>query len=165
MGHWNSIHRNNVLLHGNGKRTPVLVHGDGYDQTMWQWLEAPSRRRPADPVRRIRVRRLRPVGRRCRPAQPAGKLCRGSGRDLRGAHLHDGTLAGHSVSALIGRMASIAAPARIARLVMVCPSRCFFNVPGYDGGFEHCDFRNSSPKWTATISAGQTPCHRPIRRL
>ena len=56
----------------------------------------------------------------------------------------------------MGLMASIAAPARIARLVMVCPSRCFFNVPGYDGGFEHCDFRNSSPKWTATISAGQT---------
>lgn len=48
--------------------------------------------------------------------------------------------AGHSVSAMIGLIASMDATKRIAELIMVCPSPCFINdLPDYEGGFEKSD--------------------------
>ena len=43
---------------------------------------------------------------------------------------------GHSVSGMIGALASIEAPERFERLVMINASPRYLNAPGYEGGFE-----------------------------
>lgn len=49
-------------------------------------------------------------------------------------------LIGHSVSSIIGLLASIKKPEYFSKLVMVCPSPCFLNLPpDYFGGFEKED--------------------------
>jgi sigma-B regulation protein RsbQ len=54
--------------------------------------------------------------------------------------LHDVIFVGHSVSSMIGLIASIQKPAFFSQLVMVCPSPCFLNFkPDYMGGFEKAD--------------------------
>lgn len=50
---------------------------------------------------------------------------------------------GHSVSGIIGLLASLQAAEYFAGHVMVCPSPCFLNVPpDYEGGFEHQDLQD-----------------------
>jgi len=57
--------------------------------------------------------------------------------DLR---LKDVIIIGHSVSSIIASIAAIDMPDRISKIVMVCPSPCFLNIPpDYEGGFERCD--------------------------
>jgi sigma-B regulation protein RsbQ len=47
---------------------------------------------------------------------------------------------GHSVSSVVGMLASIREPELFARLVLVGPSPCYFNdPPDYRGGFEWAD--------------------------
>ena len=46
---------------------------------------------------------------------------------------------GHSVSAMIGMLAGIEAPERIAAQVMVGPSPCYINDGDYVGGFTRAD--------------------------
>jgi sigma-B regulation protein RsbQ len=46
---------------------------------------------------------------------------------------------GHSVSAMIGMLADLGSPGRIAGHVMVGPSPCYVNEPGYVGGFGRGD--------------------------
>ncbi|WP_311136480.1 alpha/beta fold hydrolase [Hymenobacter cellulosilyticus] len=53
--------------------------------------------------------------------------------------LQDVVFVGHSVSAMIGVLAAIREPARIARLVLVAPSPRYLNDAGYNGGFEADD--------------------------
>lgn len=54
--------------------------------------------------------------------------------------LKDVTIIGHSVSSIIASIASIEMPEIIKKIVMVCPSPCFLNVPpDYEGGFERSD--------------------------
>jgi sigma-B regulation protein RsbQ len=48
---------------------------------------------------------------------------------------------GHSVSAMIGMLASIEAPERFARLLHIGPSPCYVNDAGYVGGFERKDIQ------------------------
>jgi sigma-B regulation protein RsbQ len=49
--------------------------------------------------------------------------------------LHDVVFVGHSVSAMIGVLASIREPERFARLVLVGPSPCYVDRDEYVGGF------------------------------
>ncbi len=53
--------------------------------------------------------------------------------------LHDVVLVGHSVSAMIGALATIATPERFAGLVMVSPSPRYIDDQGYVGGFNRSD--------------------------
>ena len=54
-------------------------------------------------------------------------------------NLRDAVFVGHSVSAMIGALASIRDPDRFRELVMVGPSPRYINEPGYQGGFERED--------------------------
>ena len=54
------------------------------------------------------------------------------GRELR---LSNAIFVGHSVSAMIGALASIKAPGMFSDLVMVGPSPCYVDKDGYVGGF------------------------------
>lgn len=54
--------------------------------------------------------------------------------------LNDVIFVGHSVSAMIGALASIRRPDFFSRLIMVGPSPCYINdPPHYTGGFERAD--------------------------
>lgn len=139
MMHFRSIRRNNVTVRGDGEQTLVLAHGFGCDQNMWRALEphldgfrlvifdytgsGRSDLSQFDPVRHSQLEGF---------AEDLGEIC--DALDIRNA-----TLVGHSVSGMIGLMAAIARPERFSKLVMVCPSPCFLNLPGYTGGFERED--------------------------
>ena len=56
------------------------------------------------------------------------------GREL---ELHDAVFVGHSVSAMIGALASIKAPGMFSELVMVGPSPRYVDDGSYVGGFSH----------------------------
>lgn len=51
--------------------------------------------------------------------------------------LKDIIFVGHSVSAMIGMLASIKAPTLFSKLVLIGPSPCYINKEGYIGGFDH----------------------------
>ena len=53
--------------------------------------------------------------------------------------LQDVTFVGHSVSAMIGTLASIQEPSRFAALVLVGPSARYLDDEGYVGGFSEAD--------------------------
>jgi sigma-B regulation protein RsbQ len=46
---------------------------------------------------------------------------------------------GHSVGAIIAMLAAIQAPQHFAKTVLLAPSPCYLNEPGYYGGFERTD--------------------------
>lgn len=54
-------------------------------------------------------------------------------------NLHGAVLVGHSVGATIAMLAAIAAPQHFAKTVLLAPSPCYINEPGYYGGFEWAD--------------------------
>lgn len=129
-------HRNNVHCAGDGPATILFVHGYGCDQEMWRFIY-PSF---AD---RYRVVLMDLVG---------------SGNSDLSAYDRDkyGTLhghaedvldvidlyakspvifVGHSVSAMIGMLATIVSPDKFAAQIMVGPSPCYLNDGDYIGGY------------------------------
>lgn len=137
----NILHRNNV--HVTGSAGPVLVyaHGFGCNQHMW------DRVTPAftDTHRQVLFDY---VG--CGQSDPTAfdatryASLNGYAQDL--IEVCDAlalqgkvTFIGHSVSGSIGMLASIARPELFDRLIMIGPSPCFLNQPGYTGGFERED--------------------------
>ncbi|MFY9920753.1 MAG: alpha/beta hydrolase [Mycobacterium sp.] len=53
--------------------------------------------------------------------------------------LRDVVLVGHSVSAMIGTLATISDPTRFAKLVLLTPSPCYIDDGDYRGGFSRAD--------------------------
>ena len=134
--------RHHVNITGQGSRTLLFAHGFGCDQQMWRFIapafEADHRVVLFDHIGcgksdllaydELRHRRLEGY------AQDVVAL-------IEGLDLRDIVFVGHSVSAMIGLLASIQCPERFARLVLVGPSPCYLNDPadGYVGGFERAD--------------------------
>jgi sigma-B regulation protein RsbQ len=114
----------------------MFAHGFGCDQTMWQ------------PVARSFERDFRVVlfdyvghGRSDLSAYSAERYTtlEDYARDVveigRALDLHDGVFVGHSVSAMIGALASLKVPGMFSELVMVGPSPRYIDEEGYRGGF------------------------------
>lgn len=135
------LKRNNVSVFGSGEQTILLAHGFGCDQNMWRFV-------PSELATHYRVVLFDYVGSGSSdiPAfdvERYGSL-EGYAADIvdicQALELKDVTLVGHSVSSMIGLIAAIKAPEHFVKLVMVCPSPCFLNVPpDYHGGFDHAD--------------------------
>ena len=132
--------RNNVHFSGRGEKVMVFAHGFGCDQTMWRYV-APAFEGD------YQVVLFDYVG--CGKsdwsawdAQRYGSL-RGYAQDvldvLEAFDLRDVVFVGHSVSSMIGMLASIEAPERFSRLVQIGPSPCYVNDGDYVGGFERKD--------------------------
>jgi len=51
-------------------------------------------------------------------------------------HLREAVLVGHSVGAIISLLAASVAPEHFGQVVLLTPSPCYSNEPGYYGGFE-----------------------------
>ncbi|MFT3923246.1 MAG: alpha/beta hydrolase [Myxococcales bacterium] len=132
--------RNHVQVLGVGKQPMVFAHGYGCDQNMWRLLLPEF----ADRYRMI-LFDLVGCGKSDLSAydrQKYGSL-RGHAYDVLEIldELDCGPVVfvGHSVSAMIGLLAGIAAPGRFSAHVMIGPSPCYVNEGDYVGGFSRAD--------------------------
>jgi sigma-B regulation protein RsbQ len=132
--------RNNVHVSGQDGATLLFSHGFGCDQTMWRFLA------PAYEDRfRVITYDLVGSGRSDLVAYDRTRYAslHGYAADLLQILDEFATgpviLVGHSVSAMIGMLATIADPGRFVAQVMVAPSASYINDAGYVGGFERED--------------------------
>jgi sigma-B regulation protein RsbQ len=135
--------RNNVKVEGAGPATLVFAHGFGCDQHMWRKLS------PAYGGR-YRCVTFDLVG------SGASDLTAYSYQKYDSLQGYAGDLlevieefgegpvifVGHSVSAMIGVLASIQKPGAIAAHIMVGPSPCYINDGDYEGGFTREDIES-----------------------
>jgi sigma-B regulation protein RsbQ len=130
------LERNNVHVEGSGEPCMVFAHGFGCDQTMWRFLA------PSFTMRhRTVLFDLVGSGESDYSAYDRAKYgsLQGYADDL--IEIIDAcasdpvVFVGHSVSAMIGMLATIKAPERFAAQVMVSPSACYLNDGYYLGGF------------------------------
>ena len=134
--------RNNINVHGDGdgKPTMVLLHGFGCDQSMWRLLVPAFRERF-----RIVLFDLVGSGNSDLSAYDKAKYStlHGYADDLLDVIEHSApgpvVFVGHSVSAMIGLLASNRAPHRFAAQIMVGPSACYIDDASYRGGFSRED--------------------------
>jgi sigma-B regulation protein RsbQ len=133
-----TLARNNVNISGSGQRSMVFSHGFGCDQAMWTRVA----RAFEDDFRVILFDHVG-AGHSDLSAYEPHKYASLEGyaddvveigRDL---GLDNAVFVGHSVSAMIGALASIKAPGMFSELVMVGPSPCYIDDEGYVGGFSH----------------------------
>jgi sigma-B regulation protein RsbQ len=132
------LRRNNVNAFGEGSRPMMFSHGFGCDQTMWV------------PVARAFERDFRIIlfdhvgaGRSDLTAYDPQKYASldGYADDVveigQALGLENAIFVGHSVSAMIGGLASLKAPGMFSDLVMVGPSPRYIDDGQYIGGFSH----------------------------
>ncbi|MEJ1222381.1 alpha/beta fold hydrolase [Sediminicola sp. 1XM1-17] len=134
------LKRNNVNIIGQGTQVLMFAHGFGCDQSMWRFVT------PAF-EKQYKIVLFDYVG--------CGKSDISQYREDRYDSLYgyaldvleichelelkDVILIGHSVSSMIGMLASIQDPDLFRALILVCPSACYVNKNGYYGGFEEKD--------------------------
>ncbi|HYO62823.1 MAG TPA: alpha/beta hydrolase [Pyrinomonadaceae bacterium] len=119
----------------------LFAHGFGCDQNMWRFIT------PAfEQDYRIVLFDYVGSGKSDMRAYDPGKYSSldGYAQDVldvcAALDLRDAIFVGHSVSSVVGMLASIREPRRFARLILVGPSPCYVNDPtGYRGGFERGD--------------------------
>jgi sigma-B regulation protein RsbQ len=134
------IKRNNVTLKGTGNIPMMFAHGFGCDQTMWRFITPEFENR-------FRLILFDYVG--CGKSDLSSynphryNSLDGYAQDIIDVcdtlQLRDVILVGHSVSAVIGILANIQRPNLFKSLILICPSPCYINQPGYEGGFERND--------------------------
>ena len=128
--------RNNICVTGRGERAMMFSHGFGCDQNMWR-LVAPAFQTDFRTILFDHVG----AGRSDLAAYDRRKYASldGYADDVveigRALHLTNAVFVGHSVSAMIGALASIKAPQLFESLVMVGPSPRYIDDEGYEGGF------------------------------
>ncbi len=137
----NVLERNNVKVLGEGKRTIMLAHGFGCDQDMWRYI-VPSF------MYNYRVVLFDYVGSgessiSSYDRDKYGSL-QGYAQDvldiINALELQSVIFVGHSVSGMIGMLASIRQPGHFERLIMLGPSPRYLNdLPDYYGGFDRSD--------------------------
>lgn len=135
------LKRNNVKVSGRGARAMVFAHGFGCDQNMWRFV-APA----FEEDFRVVLFDYVGSGQSDMRAYDPGKYSTlgGYARDVldvcRALRLEDAVFVGHSVSSVVGMLASVEEPGLFSRLVLVGPSPRYVNdPPDYRGGFERAD--------------------------
>lgn len=138
------IQRNNVKVLGNGSKPMVMAHGFGCEQGMWQYIlpafqddyqvilfdyvgSGESDISAYDPIKYNELN--------------------GYAEDvidvIEALQVEDVIFVGHSVSSMIGLLATLKRPDLFEKLVMIGPSPCYLNKEdGYKGGFDESDIRN-----------------------
>ncbi|NKK66528.1 alpha/beta fold hydrolase [Rhizobium leguminosarum bv. viciae] len=134
------IDRNHVQIRGDSQRAMIFSHGFGCDQNMWRFV-APAFEGDFKTVLFDHVG----AGRSDLAAYDAQKYSSlaGYAEDLveicRTLGLTQTVFVGHSVSAMIGVIASLEAPELFESLVLVGPSPRYINDDDYTGGFSAAD--------------------------
>jgi len=118
----------------------VFAHGFGCDQNMWRFVEPAFR----DRFRTVLFDHVGAGNSDLTAYDPAKYAdLQGYAEDVvaigRALELQNAIFVGHSVSAMIGALASIAAPELFGYLVMVGPSPRYIDDVDYTGGFSNTD--------------------------
>ncbi|AMJ62584.1 alpha/beta fold hydrolase [Bosea sp. PAMC 26642] len=135
--------RNNVKTAGDGDRAMMFAHGFGCDQNMWRFVE-PAFRSDFKTVLFDHVG----AGKSDLSAFDPDKYASLSGyaEDVveigLELELTDAVFVGHSVSAMIGVLASLKAPGMFGSLVLVGPSPRYIDDGDYVGGFTATDIED-----------------------
>lgn len=136
-----AIERNNVQCFGPAGAQPIVfAHGFGCDHRMWRFVTSAF----TDAYRVVVFDHVGFGGSDASAFDPNtyGTLDRYASDVLEimeELDLRNVVFVGHSVSAMIGVLASIAEPDRFASLVLVCPSPRYIDDDGYVGGFAEQD--------------------------
>jgi sigma-B regulation protein RsbQ len=131
-----ALERNNVHVRGAGARAMVFAHGFGCDQNMWRHV-APAFEADFQTVLFDNVG----AGLSDLSAYDPRKYATLSGyaddviEILRELELTQTVFVGHSVSAMVGVLASLKAPELFSQLILVGPSPRYIDDEGYVGGF------------------------------
>lgn len=131
-----AVERNNVQVRGAGGQAMVFAHGFGCDQAMWRHV-APAFEGDFQTVLFDAVG----AGRSDLSAYDPAKYAElgGYADDLieivRELGLTQTVFIGHSVSAMVGVLASLKAPELFAKLILVGPSPRYIDDGDYIGGF------------------------------
>jgi sigma-B regulation protein RsbQ len=125
-----------VKIQGNGERAIVFAHGYGCDQNMWRHVEPAFR----DGFRTVLYDQVGAGGSDLGAYDPEKySSLNGYADDLievcEELGLRDVIFVGHSVSAMIGVLASLKAPGLFGKLILVGPSARYINDGEYTGGF------------------------------
>lgn len=135
------LKRNNINITGQGEKTLLLAHGFGCDQNMWRFITP-------ELEKQFTVVLFDYVGSGQSDLKSFSKdrysSLAGYASDIEeilvALDLHNVSIIGHSVSAIIAGIASVHVGDRISDITMICPSPCFLNLPpDYKGGFERED--------------------------
>ncbi|MEK6268628.1 MAG: alpha/beta hydrolase [Planococcus sp. (in: firmicutes)] len=134
------LKRNNVRVTGQGEKTLVFGHGFGCDQQVWNntIMEFQAN---------YRVVTFDYVGSgnsdKSAYSQERYRTLDGYKQDLlevcAALELEGLIFVGHSVSSMIGLLATIEQPELMEKMIMIGPSPYYMNEPGYNGGFERSD--------------------------
>jgi sigma-B regulation protein RsbQ len=131
-----ALKRNNVQVVGNHARAMMFAHGFGCDQNMWRHV-APAFQHDFTSIlfdhvgaggSDLRAYNSEKYSTLAGYADDVVDI--GHELDLQGA-----VFVGHSVSAMIGLLASLRAPGMFEKLVLVGPSPRYINDEAYFGGF------------------------------
>ena len=132
--------RNNVKVLGSGEQPLMFAHGFGCDQQMWRFL-TPAFEKDYRIVLFDYVGSGKSDVRAWDPERYS--TLDGYARDVleicEALDLCDIIFVGHSVSSMIGVLATNREPDRFSRVIMVGPSPRYINDEGYVGGFERAD--------------------------
>lgn len=152
--------RNNVKSAGSGERAMLFAHGFGCDQAMWRYV-APH----FENAFRVLTMDHVGAGGSDLDAYDAQKYATldGYAADIvelgRELGIRNGIFVGHSVSAMIGVLASLKAPEMFDTLIMVGPSPRYIDDGDYVGGFAAADieelllsFADNPLAWSATMA-------------
>jgi sigma-B regulation protein RsbQ len=132
--------RNNVTIFGKGTTPMIFAHGFGCAQQMWRYIwpafeedykivlfdYVGSGRSDLSAYNHERYSNLNGY------AEDVLDICREF-------DLKNSVFVGHSVSSMVGLLASIKAPEYFQSLIMIGPSPRYINDQGYVGGFEKKD--------------------------
>lgn len=127
---------------GTGTRTLVFANGLGTSQATWRHVVAAFSPR----VRCVRFDYLGTPASSLEAYTPEPyETLYGYADDLVGLleelDVRDAMLVGHSVSGMVGLIAAVSAPERIARLAVISASPRYLNDGSYVGGFELSDIQ------------------------
>ncbi|MEO7361789.1 MAG: alpha/beta hydrolase [Gemmatimonadaceae bacterium] len=136
-------HRNNVHVSGRGSATMFFAHGFGCDQHMFRLLAPQYENRY-----KVVLFDLVGSGASDLSSYDATKYStlQGYANDVVELVQEFSTgpaiFVGHSVSAMIGMLANVKAPALFAAQIMIGPSPCYINDGEYIGGFSRADIES-----------------------
>ncbi|KGR84072.1 MULTISPECIES: alpha/beta fold hydrolase [Lysinibacillus] len=136
----NIVVRNNVTILGQGDQPLIFAHGFGCDQNMWRFIT------PAF-MDKYQIILFDYVGSGNSDINAYSsekyQSLQGYVQDIldiiETLSLQNSIFVGHSISAMIGLLASIQHPDYFKKLIMIGPSPCYLNDDGYRGGFERSD--------------------------
>ena len=134
------LHRNNVTIKGKGEKIMLFAHGFGCSQQAWKRITPAfeddyklvlfdyvgAGKSDISAYNKARYSTLEGY------AEDILEIC----NELK---IKDAVFVGHSVSSMIGALASIKDPSVFKKLIFIAPSPCYLNAEGYTGGFEQED--------------------------